>query len=199
MATFVLGSGSTGRRMILKNAGLDFEVIHPRVDEDEIRAGFDAAAHEDPHATLAVELARAKALEVSTRTALPVLGADQLLVLEGRIFTKPRNMAEARRQLEALRGRTHRLVSALCVARQGEVEWIHVKHADMTMRPFSDAFLDWYLETAGEKVLSSVGGYQVEGPGIQLFERIEGDVFTIIGLPLLPFLDWLRGQGLIPA
>ncbi len=199
MATFVLGSGSAGRRMILENAGLDFAVIRPEVDEDEIRVRFDPAGHDDPHGALALELARAKALEVSARTDLPVLGADQLLVLEGRIFTKPRDMAEARRNLMALRGHTHRLISALCVAQQGRVAWIHVKHADMTMRLFSDAFLDWYLKTAGEKVLSSVGCYQIEGPGIQLFERIEGDWFTIIGLPLLPFLDWLRSQGLIPA
>jgi septum formation protein len=197
MSLFVLGSGSAGRRMILENAGLSFVVMRPQVDEDEIRARFDPTGHEDPHAALALALARAKAQEVSRRTDRPVLGADQLLVLEERVFTKPADIGEARRNLMTLRGRTHRLVSALSVAVNGQEEWTCVDSAYMTMRAFSEEFLDAYLNLAGEGILSSVGGYQIEGPGIQLFERIEGDWFTIIGLPLLPFLDYLRRKGLI--
>ncbi|WP_038035386.1 nucleoside triphosphate pyrophosphatase [Thermopetrobacter sp. TC1] len=198
MSIFVLGSGSAGRCMILKNAGLDFEVIRPDVDEDAIRNAFSPPEGEDPFAALALALAEAKARAVSKRTDLPVLGADQLLVCEDEVFTKPADMAEARENLERLRGRTHRLISALCIARKGESVWTHVDEAHLTMRNFSDAFLDWYLNTAGEKVLSSVGCYQIEGPGIQLFEKIEGDWFTIVGLPILPFLNWLRQEGLIP-
>ncbi|HHN72637.1 MAG TPA: septum formation protein Maf, partial [Thermopetrobacter sp.] len=147
----------------------------------------------------AAALAREKALEVSRRTSLPVLGADQILVCDGEIFSKPADMDQARETLRRLRGRAHRLISALCVAENGEVLWTCERHADLVMRDFSDAFLEWYLRTVGEAALASVGCYQVEGPGIQLFERIEGDWFTIIGLPLLPFLDWLRRRGILPA
>ncbi len=200
-AAFVLGSGSAGRRMVLEQAGLDFEVMPARVDEEAIRSGFPR--HEGGEdaglAALAEALAEAKALEVSRRSDKPVLGGDQILVLDGEVFSKPRDMAEARAHLQRLRGRTHHLISALAVAEAGEIVWRHTDSAAMTMRAFSDAFLDAYLERLGEKALSSVGCYQVEGPGIQLFERISGDYFTIIGLPLLPFLAWLRQRGLLPG
>ena len=197
MSTFVLGSGSAGRRMLLKQAGLNFEVMRPEVDEDALKARF--LREKRPLPELARALADAKALEVSRRTDLPVLGADQILVLDERLFSKPASMEEARENLLALRGRTHELISALSVARQGEIVWRHMDSARMHMRDFSDAFLAWYLKTAGEKVLASVGCYQIEGPGIQLFEKVEGDYFTIIGLPMIAFLQWLRGQGLIVA
>ena len=195
---FVLASGSVGRRMVLENAGLSFEVMPAAVDEEAIRQRFLQRGEAD-FTALAQALADAKALEVSQRTSLPVLGGDQLLVLDDEVFGKPRSMEEARAHLMRLRGRSHHLISALSVAEGGEVVWQHVDAATMTMRAFTDAFLDAYLEALGEKVLSSVGCYQVEGPGIQLFEKIEGDHFTIIGLPLLPFLHWLRERGVLPT
>ncbi len=197
-AAFVLASGSAGRRMVLKNAGLTFEVMPADVNEEAIRQQFPQRGEAD-FTALAQALADAKALEVSRRTELPVLGGDQLLVLDGEVFGKPRDMQEARAHLQRLRGRTHHLISALSVAQGGEVVWQHVDSAAMTMRAFSDAFLDAYLRDLGEKALTSVGCYQVEGPGIQLFEKIEGDHFTIIGLPLLPFLAWLRQHDLLLA
>jgi len=197
MADFILGSGSAGRRMILENAGLDFAIRRPDVDEDALKEQFLASGG-DPEG-LAMPLAEAKAAAVSRGEELPVLGADQVLVCDGRLFSKPRDMEQARENLKSLRGRPHRLISALAVARGGEVAWRHVASAEMVMRDFSDEFLDWYLDKVGDKALSSVGCYQVEGPGIQLFRQVEADWFTIIGLPLLPFLDWLRGEGIIAA
>ena len=199
MATFVLGSGSAGRRMLLENAGLSFEVMPAQVDEAAIREDFLRTHGPEDMPLLAEELAAAKALEVSRRTEKPVLGGDQILVLDGEVFSKPRDMDEARAHLRRLRGRTHHLISALAVAEKGKIVWRHRDAAAMTMRAFSDAFLEHYLQQVGERALSSVGCYQVEGPGIQLFERIEGDYFTIVGLPLLPFLHWLRERGLLPA
>ncbi len=197
MSQFVLGSGSAGRRMILENAGLDFEVRRPQVDEEALKARFGKEG-DAPVEDLALALARAKAEAVSCDDGRPVLGADQILVCEGRVFSKPADMEEARRNLDFLRGRTHRLISALAVAEGGETVWTCVEEARMTMRNFSEAFLDRYLDMAGENVLKSVGCYQIEGPGIQLFEKVDGDWFTIIGLPILPFLDWLRKRGILP-
>ena len=196
---FVLGSGSAGRRMLLENAGLAFEVMPARVDEEAVKQRFLREHGPEALPELADALAAEKALEVSRRTELPVLGGDQILVLEGELFNKPRDMDEARENLERLRGRTHHLVSALAVAERGEIVWRYRDAAAMTMRAFSYAFLEEYLAMVGEKALSSVGCYQVEGPGIQLFEKIEGDYFTIVGLPLIPFLHWLRGRGILPA
>jgi len=198
MSQFVLGSGSAGRRMILENAGLDFEIRVPRVDEEALKERFDREGSA-PVEELALTLARAKAEAVSRDEERPVLGADQILVCGDRVFSKPADMEEARANLLFLRGRTHRLISALAVAEGGATTWTCVEEARMTMRRFSDTFLDHYLDMAGENVLKSVGCYQIEGPGIQLFEKVDGDWFTIIGLPMLPFLDWLRGRGLLPA
>ncbi len=197
MSQFVLGSGSAGRRMILENAGLDFEIRRPQVDEEALKAEF-GQEEEMPIEDLALALARAKAEAVSKNENRPVLGADQILVCEGRVFSKPADLEEARRNLRYLRGRTHRLISALAVAERGGTVWTCVDEARMTMRNFSDAFLERYLRMVGENVLRSVGCYQIEGPGIQLFENVDGDWFTIIGLPILPFLDWLRERGLLP-
>jgi len=198
-AMFVLGSGSAGRRMVLAQAGLSFDVMPARVDEEVIKERFLAQYAPEALPELADELAAAKALEVSRRSDLPVLGGDQILLLGDELFSKPRDMEEARAHLKRLRGRTHHLISALAVAERGRVIWRHQDRAAMTMRDFSDAFLNAYLEALGEKALSSVGCYQVEGPGIQLFERIDGDYFTIIGLPLLPFLAFLRARGILMA
>jgi septum formation protein len=190
----VLGSASPARAALLRAAGLDVDVEPARVDEDAVKAALDAegaSARETAEA-----LAELKALRVSARRpGLLALGADQTLEAQGRRFDKPRDRAEARAQLAALRGRTHVLHSAAVVALDGAAIWRHVGAARLTMRPFSDAFLDGYLDRMGERVTGTVGGYEAEAEGVQLFSRIEGDHFTILGLPLLPLLDFLRARG----
>jgi septum formation protein len=188
----ILASRSESRRAVLAAAALATEVLPADVDERAIEAG---AADKSPDA-IARLLADAKALAVSARhPGRLVLGADQTLGLGGRVFAKPADLAAARAQLRALRGRTHTLHSAIALARDGAVVFAHCEPAALTMRNFSDRFLEAYIETAGPAVTASVGGYQVEAAGIQLFERIEGDHFTILGLPLLPLLAYLRGAG----
>lgn len=190
----ILASGSAVRATLLRNAGLEFRVQDSRVDEDIVKKEF---AHSDTD-TLALKLAEEKALAVSrAEPAALVIGADQILSCDGDRFDKPRDMAEARANLQRFRARAHILHSGLALALGGEIVWRHVDQAHLTMRDFSDGFLDWYLEILGEKVRSSVGCYQLEGPGIQLFERIEGDYFTILGLPLLPLLAELRQREVL--
>jgi septum formation protein len=143
-------------------------------------------------------LAREKAIVGSAR--LPgrlVLGADQTLALGRRRFSKPRNRADARTQLLALRGQIHELHAAIALVREGKVVWEHCEVARLTMRAFSERFVDSYLDACGDAATASVGGYQVEGTGIQLFDRIEGDYFTILGLPIMPLLEFLRQDGLL--
>jgi len=194
MQKLVLASGSPFRRDMLKNAGLSFEVVRPEVDERAVEAAV-ADSGVTP-ADLALILAEAKAVEVSERhpDAL-VIGCDQTMALEDRIFHKPADMEGARRHLLALSGKTHVLNSAVVLARGGEVTWRHVDKALLTMRLLDPAFIGRHLASVGEKALSSVGAYQIEGEGIQLFERVEGDHFTIVGLPLLPLLAELRKTG----
>jgi len=188
----ILASRSESRRAVLAGAALAIEVLPADVDERAIEAG---ATDKSPDA-IARLLADAKALAVSARhPGRLVLGADQTLGLGGRVFAKPADLAAARAQLRALRGRTHTLHSAIALACDGTVVFAHCAAAALTMRNFSDGFLEAYIETAGPAVTASVGGYQVEAVGIQLFERIEGDHFTILGLPLLPLLAYLRGAG----
>ena len=190
----ILASGSKVRATLLRNAGLEFGVQDSRVDEDAVKNKF---AGSDTDA-LALKLAEEKALTVSrTEPATLVIGADQILSCDGARFDKPRDMAEARANLQRFRARAHILHSGLALALGGEIVWRHVDQAHLTMRDFSDDFLDRYLATLGEKVRSSVGCYQLEGPGIQLFERIEGDYFTILGLPLLPLLAELRRREVL--
>jgi septum formation protein len=192
----VLASTSRIRGELLTKAGLVFEVVRPEVDENELKKASMALAPGD----LAVSLAAAKAVSVANRVpnAL-VLGADQVLNLAGRAFDKPESAEAARRQLIELRGRSHALETALCCARGGEVVWRHLGQATLTMRPFSDKFLDAYLRQMGPEVTTSVGAYKLEGLGAQLFDAVEGDYFTILGLPLLPLLDFLRRQGALAA
>jgi septum formation protein len=190
----MLASKSASRRAVLESAGIPIDIEPADVDEREIeaRAGFD-----DP-GQVATLLAREKAKAVSARhPQRMVLGADQTLALGRRRFSKAPNRVVAREQVAALRGNTHTLHSALAVMRGGAVLFETVDAAHLTMRNFADAFLDSYLDAVGDKVLSSVGGYQLEGRGIQLFERVEGDHFTVLGLPLLPLLGWLREAGLL--
>jgi len=189
--TIVLASGSRIRADLLKNAGLSIEVDPADVDERTVEAPLLTAGFlpED----LASVLAEAKADDVSARRPGDlVIGADQILAFEGERRTKPDDMEAARRQLLAFSGKTHELHSAVVISRNGEAIWRHVSTARLTMRELSPAFIGHYLAAAGEEVLSSVGAYQLEGLGVQLFERIDGDYFTILGLPLLPLLDELR-------
>jgi len=195
-AQIILASTSPFRRALLENAGIDFEVDRPRIDE---RAVEDATSGSGvTPAEVALILARAKAEEVSARQPTSiVIGSDQTLSFEDELLHKPKDMDEARRRLLAFSGRTHFLNSAVAIARNGETVWSHVADAAMTMRPLDPGFIGRHLARVGEKALTSVGAYQVEGEGIQLFERIDGDHFTIVGLPLLPLLDALRGLGAI--
>jgi septum formation protein len=196
--TLVLASGSATRARLLLDAGVSVTMDPASLDESEIAASF-RAERRDP-AACAEALAEAKAVTVSTRhgEAL-VIGADQILDCGGTWFEKPADRQQARTQLMALRGKRHRLISAVCVARNGAPIWQTVDRAELEMRSFSDAFLDAYLAAAGAEVLDSVGAYRLEGLGAQLFARVEGDYFTILGLPLLPLLDFLRGRGALAA
>jgi septum formation protein len=185
----VLASRSESRRTVLCGAGIRLEVLAADIDERALEAQAGAASPSE----VALLLARHKALAVTAkRPGRLVLGADQTLALGQRLYAKPADLAAARDQLRGMRGRTHELHSAVVVARDGAVLLAHCEIARLTMREFSDSFLDCYLAAAGSAVTASVGGYQVESLGIQLFERIEGDHFTILGLPLLRLLQYLR-------
>lgn len=200
MSTLILASGSKVRATLLADAGLDFTVRDSGVDEDAVKRVFRGPADESGTDALAGELATAKAVAVSQeeRDAF-VIGADQILSCGDARFDKPRDMDEARANLVKFRGRTHILHSSVVLAKAGSVLWSFSDRARLTMRDFSSDFLDLYLATLGEKVRTSVGCYQLEGPGIQLFEKIEGDYFTILGLPLLPLLAELRRRGVALA
>jgi len=191
-APLVLASGSVVRRQLLEAAGLPVEVRAANLDERKVEA---SAPHDNPSAVAAL-LARAKAMRVAADVpGRLVVGADQTLALGSRRFDKPANRAAAREQLQTLAGRTHELHAAVAVARDEKVLFEHVAVARLTMRALSDPVLDRYLEAAGANVTASVGAYQLEALGVHLFERIEGDHFTILGLPLLPLLAYLRGEG----
>ncbi|RMF36261.1 MAG: septum formation protein Maf [Alphaproteobacteria bacterium] len=193
---FVLASGSASRLALLRNAGLEPRRLVPRIDEAAIRAALQAEGADA--GTIALRLAETKACRISTRAPQAlVLGADQILVCDGEIFDKPADMAAARATLRRLRGRSHQLISAAVIAENGGPVWHHLGHARLEMRAFSDRFLDAYLDAAGEVVLQSVGAYQLEARGAQLFSRVSGDYFTILGLPLLETLDYLRVRGIL--
>jgi septum formation protein len=190
----VLASASRSRARLLEAAGVAFVAIPAAVDEAEIKAALRAEQAPPDH--IAQVLAELKAQRVSQRApdAL-VIGADQVLACDGSLHDKPADLAAARAQLLALRGRVHSLATATCVARGGSVIWRNLQTARLTMRPFSDAFLDAYLARAGDAVTGSCGAYALEGPGAQLFTHVAGDFFAILGLPLIPLLDCLRNNG----
>jgi nucleoside triphosphate pyrophosphatase len=188
----VLASKSASRRALLQGAGIPIEVLAADIDERGIEANAILA---DPGAVAAL-LAREKAIAVSVQQpGRLVIGADQTLALGQRRFSKPADRTAAREQLKALRGQLHALHSAVAIVRDGKSVFEHCAVARLTMRAFSDGFLESYLDAAGDAVTASVGAYQVEGLGVQLFERIEGDHSTILGLPLLPVLAALRREG----
>ncbi len=190
----VLASGSATRRLLLEAAGIPVSVQAPDVDERAIEAPLLAEGARP--AAVAAALARAKAVAISLRfPGRLVLGADQTLSQEGRSFHKPRSVQAAREQIAALTGAMHRLESAAALVRDGQLLFETVTQAALTMRPLSQGFLDTYVAAAGPGVCDSVGGYKLEGLGIHLFERIEGDHATILGLPLLPVLAALRRLG----
>lgn len=184
---------------MLRNAGLTFEQrpssINERALEREALARMGSENRFFP-GELALDLSSAKALDVSRKMpdAL-VIGADQLMACGGEIYHKPPNMDAARKQLRQLRGRRHSLYAGVSIAKGHEILWQHLDRADLTMREFSEAFLEEYCRIEGEHLLQSVGSYRIEGPGLQLFSDIQGDTFTIIGLPLLPVLGYLRKTG----
>jgi septum formation protein len=190
--TLILASTSPTRQLLLTNAGVSFLAVRPDVDEDRLRS-TNPQWHPDQ---VAPALAEAKALAVSqSHSEALILGADQTLICDDRLYTKPIDEADARRQLMALRGRTHVLHSALCCARNERVVWRHDTRAELTMREWSPEFLDHYVARLGSDILTTVGGYKVEGLGLQLFSRISGEHSVILGLPLLPLLEFLRSQG----
>ncbi|MBP2485151.1 Maf-like protein [Rhizobium leguminosarum bv. viciae] len=192
----ILASSSPFRRMLMQNAGLAFEAHAARIDERAVEAPLERAGVR-PDA-VALVLARAKAEEVSSRFPDSlVIGSDQTMSLGDRVFHKPKDMADAASHLQALSGVTHRLNSAVAIVSDGVVLWEHLAHAELTMRPLTAEFIARHLARVGEKALSSVGAYQLEGQGIQLFEKIEGDYFTILGLPMLPLLQKLQELGAI--
>ena len=189
--SLVLASKSTARLALLAGAGIAVEVLPVDIDE----RGVEAKAPARDAGAVAALLAREKARVIAAqKPGRLVLGADQTLVLGNRRFSKPADRAAAAEQLRALRGQTHSLHSALAVVRDGVVLFEYADVAHLTLRNFSDRFIERYLETVGDVVTASVGAYQLEKPGIQLFEKIEGDYFTILGLPLLPLLDFLRRE-----
>jgi septum formation protein len=196
-ARLVLASASLTRQRILDAARVTFETDAPNVDERRIEDGLLAQGAKAD--VIAANLAEQKALDVSRRVkdAL-VLGADQVLVCEGKLFSKAKNLTSARETLKQFRGRKHELISAMALIHNESTEWRHVEVAELWVREFSDAFLDEYLEQEGEDILGSVGCYRIEGRGAQLFEKVVGDQFTIRGLPLFPLLGVLRKKGVIP-
>jgi septum formation protein len=194
--TLILASGSASRALVMRGAGLSFVQVKPGVDEDAVKASMRAEG--EPPRRQAEVLAETKAMKVSAQRPGVVLGADQMLDLGGEGFDKPASVEEARAQLKRLRGHTHILQTALVACVEGAPVWRFIAQPRLTMRPFSDAFLDQYLAASDLDVTETVGGYKLEGLGAQLFERIEGDYFSILGLPLLPLLQWLRDRGTLP-
>lgn len=194
--TLILASASPARAALLRNAGVSIEIVPAQVDEEEVKTALrsEGASPRDQ----ADALAELKTLNVSrSRPGAMVLGADQILEFKGEAFDKPKDLDEARAQLRRLCGERHNLLSAAVIARDGAPIWRHVGLARLTMRPFTDAFLEQYAAAMGNDLLTTVGGYKLEGPGAQLFARVGGDYFTILGLPLIETLGFLRVNGIL--
>ena len=193
----ILASGSAIRRKLMIDAGLDFEVIMKPVDEAVIK---DSMLSESVRLRdIADALAEAKSLRVSRIEDGLVIGADQIMVMDNQLFDKPKTIDEARERLKLMRGKTHYLMGAVVISENGKPVWRHMAKTKLTMRAFSDTFLEDYLEKEGELVTKSVGAYRFEGLGAQLFSHVEGDFFSILGLSLLPVMDYLRTRGAIAS
>ena len=194
MTRLILASGSKARAEMLRGTGLAFEIIPADIDEQKLLRPMvqQNAAPE----TIAASLARAKAQFIAQQNpGALVIGADQVLWFGGRIFSKAKDIAQARSNLQAFRGKTHSLISAACVAQDDKILWEGAARANLTMRAFDDAFLDGYMGMAGDALLKTVGGYELESAGKMLFDTVEGDYFTVLGMPLMPLLGFLRGSG----
>ena len=194
-APVILASGSQIRKDILEGAGIDFSVKTSRVDEASIKAAMmqDGAKPRD----IADALAEAKALKVSRTETGFVIGADQIMVMDRKIYDKPKDLGEAKERLLSMRGKPHFLIGAVVICEGGVPVWRHMSKTVLHVREFSESFLDDYIAAEGEGLLSSVGAYKFEGRGAQLFSKVEGDFFSILGLSLLPVLDYLRTRGVI--
>ena len=191
----ILASGSAIRRKLMDDAGIEFEVIAKPVDETAIKDAMlaESARLQD----IADTLAEAKSVRVSRIEPGLVIGADQIMVMDGQLFDKPKDIDAARKRLKLMRGKTHYLVGAVVISENGSPVWRHLAKTKLTMRDFSDAFLEDYLKAEGELVTKSVGAYRFEGLGAQLFSHVEGDFFSILGLSLLPVMDYLRMRGVL--
>ena len=198
MSTLILASASAARKRLLTDAGITAETDPADIDEGAIKEECRKTGRSSTECATGLAEAKARAVAARHQDRI-VLGADQLLDCAGEWFDKPRDRAEARDQLQRLRGRSHELVTAATVVRNDERLWQAVEHPRVTMRVFSDAFLDRYLDAMGERVFKTVGGYELEGLGSQLMEKIEGDYFAILGLPLLPLMHFLRDAGALAA
>lgn len=196
MTRIILASASTARRALLLQAGIIADTNPSDLDEEALKTAY---LKDDPGLTpggMAARLAAAKAVSVSNqKPGCLVIGGDQVLALGSVRYDKPKSNDEARAQLRELRGKTHHLETAIACARNGDIIWSALTRPALSMRDFSDVFLEDYLARMGESVMQTVGGYKLEGEGIQLFDAIEGDYFSILGLPLLPLLEFLRGQN----
>jgi septum formation protein len=194
MTRLILASGSSIRRQMLEDAGIEFEVVRPDVDEDAVKAG-----QREP-GRVAEDLAQAKALAVSTlRPADWVIGSDSVVAAGGRLFNKPASRDEAADHLRFFSGKAIQLTSGVALARGGRVDWSNVEVAQLTVRQLSDAFIESYLEAEWPEVGHTVGVFRIEAGGVQLFEAIAGDHFTILGMPLIPLLNALRQRGMLQS
>jgi len=193
----ILASGSAIRAQIMRQAGLDFEVISKPVDEAAIKEAMldDKARMRD----IADALAEAKSKRVSLTEPGYVIGADQIMVMEDKLYDKPQTIAQARERLKLMRGKTHKLMGAVVICYGGQAIWRHLAVTTLTMREFSDDFLEHYIELEGENLTRSVGAYRFEDIGAHLFSEVKGDFFSILGLSLLPVLDFLRVRGVIQS